>query len=83
VAQGWETNLCEDAVHGCPAGTDVTVPPCLCGSEGWLSIHVLGIPLCQAREIFERDYLIAQINCFGGKISRTAAFIGMERFGAS
>ncbi len=33
----------------------------------------------EAREIFERDYLMAQINRFGGNISRTAAFIGMER----
>jgi two-component system nitrogen regulation response regulator NtrX len=35
--------------------------------------------LREAREIFERDYLVAQINRFGGNISRTAAFIGMER----
>ena len=31
------------------------------------------------REMFERDYLIAQINRFGGNISRTAEFVGMER----
>jgi two-component system nitrogen regulation response regulator NtrX len=37
------------------------------------------MPLREAREIFERDYLLAQINRFGGNISRTAAFIGMER----
>ena len=37
------------------------------------------VPLREAREIFERDYLMAQINRFGGNISRTAAFIGMER----
>jgi two-component system nitrogen regulation response regulator NtrX len=37
------------------------------------------MPLREAREIFERDYLVAQINRFGGNISRTAAFIGMER----
>ena len=36
-------------------------------------------PLREAREIFERDYLIAQINRFGGNISRTAEFIDMER----
>jgi two-component system nitrogen regulation response regulator NtrX len=40
---------------------------------------VISLPLREAREIFERDYLIAQINRFGGNISRTAAFIGMER----
>jgi two-component system nitrogen regulation response regulator NtrX len=35
--------------------------------------------LREAREIFEREYLLAQINRFGGNISRTASFIGMER----
>jgi two-component system nitrogen regulation response regulator NtrX len=40
---------------------------------------VISMPLREAREIFERDYLVAQINRFGGNISRTAAFIGMER----
>jgi DNA-binding NtrC family response regulator len=29
--------------------------------------------------MFERDYLVAQINRFGGNISRTAEFVGMER----
>ena len=37
------------------------------------------LPLREAREAFERDYLVAQINRFGGSISRTAEFIGMER----
>lgn len=40
---------------------------------------LLGLPLRDAREMFEREYLIAQINRFGGNISRTAEFIGMER----
>ncbi len=40
---------------------------------------VAGLPLREARELFEREYLIAQINRFGGNISRTAAFVGMER----
>src|SRR5207302_11206022 len=40
---------------------------------------VISLPLREAREIFERDYLMAQINRFGGNISRTASFIGMER----
>ena len=40
---------------------------------------MISLPLREAREIFERDYLMAQINRFGGNISRTAAFIGMER----
>jgi len=37
------------------------------------------LPLREARELFERQYLITQINRFGGNISRTAAFVGMER----
>ena len=41
--------------------------------------QIIGLPLRDARERFEREYLIAQINRFGGNISRTAAFIGMER----
>jgi two-component system nitrogen regulation response regulator NtrX len=41
--------------------------------------RILGLPLREAREEFEREYLIAQINRFGGNISRTAEFIGMER----
>ena len=35
--------------------------------------------LREAREIFERDYLMLQINRFGGNISKTAAFVEMER----
>ncbi|MGV8939592.1 MAG: sigma-54-dependent transcriptional regulator [Allorhizobium sp.] len=42
-------------------------------------IHIMTLPLREAREMFERDYLIAQINRFGGNISRTAEFVGMER----
>ena len=37
------------------------------------------LPLREARELFEREYLMTQINRFGGNISRTAAFVGMER----
>jgi two-component system, NtrC family, nitrogen regulation response regulator NtrX len=40
---------------------------------------VANLPLREAREVFEREYLIAQINRFGGNISRTAGFVGMER----
>ena len=43
------------------------------------SEHLMSLPLREAREIFERDYLLAQINRFGGNISRTAEFVGMER----
>ena len=41
--------------------------------------NVVSLPLREAREIFERDYLLTQINRFGGNISRTASFVGMER----
>ena len=41
--------------------------------------RIIALPLREAREVFEREYLTAQILRFGGNISRTAAFIGMER----
>ena len=41
--------------------------------------QLMGLPLREAREIFEREYLVAQLNRFSGNISRTAEFIGMER----
>lgn len=41
--------------------------------------HIISLPLREAREMFEREYLMAQIKRFGGNISRTASFIGMER----
>ena len=41
--------------------------------------HLLVHPLREAREVFERDYITAQLGRFGGNISRTAQFIGMER----
>ena len=41
--------------------------------------RIIALPLRDAREVFEREYLSAQILRFGGNISRTATFIGMER----
>ena len=41
--------------------------------------RIIALPLREARELFEREYLNAQILRFGGNISRTATFIGMER----
>jgi two-component system nitrogen regulation response regulator NtrX len=41
--------------------------------------QLMGLPLREAREMFEREYLVAQISRFGGNISRTAEFVGMER----
>ena len=44
-----------------------------------LSSALATLPLREAREAFEREYLLTQINRFGGNISRTANFVGMER----
>ncbi len=55
-------------------GASVPLSPNGQGSE-----HLMSLPLRDAREIFEREYLVAQINRFGGNISRTAEFVGMER----
>ena len=41
--------------------------------------EVMGLSLRDAREVFERQYLSAQVTRFGGNISRTAVFVGMER----
>ncbi|EYS92179.1 hypothetical protein X471_00475 [Bartonella bacilliformis str. Heidi Mejia] len=40
---------------------------------------IMDLPLREARELFEKRYLTAQIGRLGGNISRTAEFIGMER----
>ena len=44
-----------------------------------LGASFVTMSLREAREVFEREYLISQINRFGGNISRTASFVGMER----
>lgn len=50
------------------------------GGEGEAGITTLmGVPLREARESFEREYLRIQIRRFSGNISKTAGFIGMER----
>jgi len=46
-------------------------------SEGLTAM--MGVPLREARESFEREYLTIQIRRFSGNISKTASFIGMER----
>ena len=40
---------------------------------------LISVPLREARELFEKDYLLSQIKRFGGNISKTAEFVGMER----
>lgn len=49
------------------------------GERVVLSGTLATLPLREAREAFEREYLLTQINRFGGNISRTASFVGMER----
>ncbi len=49
------------------------------GGRVVLSGAIATLPLRDARELFEREYLMTQINRFGGNISRTAGFVGMER----
>ena len=51
--------------------------PATPGREG--GEHLMAMPLRDAREVFEREYLSAQVARFGGNISRTAEFVGMER----
>ena len=46
---------------------------------GLAAERIIALPLREARELFEKEYLNAQIVRFGGNISRTAGFIGMER----
>lgn len=49
------------------------------GGNGMGASAIMGAPLKEARESFEREYLRVQIRRFSGNISRTAHFIGMER----
>jgi two-component system nitrogen regulation response regulator NtrX len=59
-----------------PPDLGAAVPAALRGDGG---AEIMGLPLREARELFERQYLIAQVTRFGGNISRTASFVGMER----
>ena len=59
-----------------PADIGEIAPAALRGSNGG---EIMSLPLREAREVFERQYLEAQVMRFGGNISRTAGFIGMER----
>jgi two-component system nitrogen regulation response regulator NtrX len=57
----------------------IETPPNGAAAGGMLGAAFAGLALREAREMFEREYLMAQINRFGGNISRTASFVGMER----
>jgi two-component system nitrogen regulation response regulator NtrX len=59
-----------------PAEVGAGLSPSAAGFGGE---HLLALPLREAREAFERDYVAAQLSRFGGNISRTAQFVGMER----
>ncbi len=59
-----------------PSDIGSGIPPLPTGMGGE---KLLTLPLREAREIFEKEYLMAQISRLGGNISRTAEFIGMER----
>jgi two-component system nitrogen regulation response regulator NtrX len=59
-----------------PPELGAVVPSTLRGDR---SGEIMALPLREARELFERQYLLAQVTRFGGNISRTAAFVGMER----
>ena len=73
ILGGEEREISADELPGAPQPAD--------GQGGLSAIlsTVANLPLREARELFERDYLIAQINRFGGNISKTASFVGMER----
>ena len=80
-------NMVESALINA-AGNDIVdrdaLPPDLvnraCATYDSLQISkLISLPIKEAKELFESDYLRAQISRFGGNISRTAEFIGMER----
>ena len=65
-----------------PIGVDDLPPELVHGANAALDIHAadyVTLPLRDARERFERAYLKAQLDRFGGNVSRTAQFVGMER----
>src|ERR1700732_2735449 len=67
-----------EAVHADMLPNDITAiaPTVVKWDKG---SEIMTLPLRDAREVFEREYLLAQVTRFGGNISRTAAFVGMER----
>lgn len=59
------------------------LPPEIMGNAPTVNVErngeIMSLPLRDAREMFERQYLLAQVERFGGNISQTAQFVGMER----
>lgn len=81
-------NVIERALVFSPANDNAVtpdeLPPEIRGDKAALTTpsgapDFLSMPLREAREYFEREYLLAQVQKFSGNISRTASFIGMER----
>ena len=80
-------NVVERAVILTPRENLEVIEPEMLGSEvtegrsgnGGAMTALMGAPLREARESFEREYLAVQIRRFSGNISKTASFIGMER----
>lgn len=66
-----------------PIGSDLLPPEMSQAGPASLQMNksseLMALPLKEARELFEKEYLQSQIDRFGGNISRTAGFIGMER----
>jgi two-component system nitrogen regulation response regulator NtrX len=66
-----------------PIRADMLPPDIGAGAPALLTIDptadIMGLPLREARDLFETQYLQAQLMRFGGNISRTAQFVGMER----
>jgi two-component system nitrogen regulation response regulator NtrX len=71
LSEGSRDITAEDIPTDRQGSTDETI--------GALSSVWAAMPLREAREEFEREYLLTQINRFGGNISKTAHFVGMER----
>ncbi|MGB0631720.1 MAG: sigma-54-dependent transcriptional regulator [Alphaproteobacteria bacterium] len=66
-----------------PVGVDNLPPDIGTGASASVGFEggakMMSLPLREARENFERQYLLAQVSRFGGNVSRTAEFVGMER----
>ena len=72
----------DDVIEATSLANDIfSSVPNIPGAEQQIesNVDIMSMPLREARELFERHYLLAQVNRFGGNISKTSAFIGMER----
>jgi two-component system nitrogen regulation response regulator NtrX len=68
----------KDSVTAAMLPPELGAAASLMNANQWTG-EVMALPLRDAREVFEREYLAAQLGRFGGNISRTAQFVGMER----